>query len=271
MKIKKLIREWMALNEKLIVFNKGKKANQVVIGAGGGGSGKGWALANLMDGGSYKVIDVDQLKELILKLGIKKGDKELANLDLKKPEDVRKLHMIAKEKGYPENKLKALFGNIKSGEAPNLYFDKTLKDMGDFTSTVDRVSSLGYKPEDIHLVWVLANFKVAYDRNLNRPRVIPQDIFLDTHKGASQTMQQVISGSLPSNFNGEIYVILNNDDSTEPYTDKDGNIVYNTQGNKIVKNFTYLKVKDSGKPIKSDKQLQDTLSKWIEDNAPKAE
>ena len=98
-----LAEEAEALLEKLITFG-GKaypKFGNIVVMAGGAGSGKGFILSNLV-GMEGKVFDVDELKTLASKTpAIQKRVKDELGVDLadlasnlKNPENVGKLHQI---------------------------------------------------------------------------------------------------------------------------------------------------------------------------------
>jgi len=262
--------DYRELVEKTITFKGRKKFGQVVIAAGGAGSGKGFAISQFVGLPNAKTFDVDALKSKLIKLATLKGDKEIAGLDLRNPKDVARLHMIVKEKGIADKEVNSFLGSANKDKLPNIIFDKTAKSREDITKTVDQVMAYGYKPEDIHLVWVLTNYKVAFKRNITRSRVVPRDIFLQTHKGAASTMNKIIKGDVPSNVDGEIYVILNNTEETKPVVDKEGNIVLNTKGQPTPKNFTFIKLKSVGKPIISDKEALEQVTDWVNKNAPKS-
>jgi hypothetical protein len=50
---------YQQLDEKLIMYNQGKRYGQVVFLAGGAGSGKGFAQKEFMEADKFKVFDVD--------------------------------------------------------------------------------------------------------------------------------------------------------------------------------------------------------------------
>ena len=80
------LREYQELEEKLILFNNGKRYGQVVFMAGGAGSGKGFAINNFMERDKFKLRDVDEWKKALIKLAkAKNSDSELAKLDLRNP------------------------------------------------------------------------------------------------------------------------------------------------------------------------------------------
>ena len=74
------------LNEKLILFNQGKKYGQVVFMAGGAGSGKGFAISNFMEKEKFKIRDVDEWKKAFQTLADTKGIyPEIQGLKLSNP------------------------------------------------------------------------------------------------------------------------------------------------------------------------------------------
>ena len=97
------------LEEKLIMYNQGKRYGQIVFLAGGAGSGKGFAIANFMEKEKFKVRDVDAWKEAFMKLA-DTTDKypEIKGLSLKNPRDVMKIHKFVKDKGIKEKSLDLL-------------------------------------------------------------------------------------------------------------------------------------------------------------------
>ena len=57
------------LEEKLIMYNQGKRYGQIVFLAGGAASGKGFAIRNFMEKEKFKVRDVDAWKTAFMTLG----------------------------------------------------------------------------------------------------------------------------------------------------------------------------------------------------------
>ena len=135
------------INEKLITFgNKRPKYGNVVILAGGGGSGKGFIIDKLIGSADYKIFNVDDLKMLakeskILQNRLSNGDYgeqyknvKLKELDLtdKSGKPTELLHQIVKDMGLQKKQFKA-FKNVMLKNPkyrPNIIFDVTLKDMG---------------------------------------------------------------------------------------------------------------------------------------------
>lgn len=261
------MRDYQQLDEKLIMYNQGKRYGQVVFLAGGAGSGKGFAQSNFMEADKFKVFDVDELKKLFIKIrGLK--------MDLRNPDDVYDLHMMVKKSGVRDKRLLALAKSVSQSKTkdtlPNLMFDVTLKEIEDIKEVLPMLTALGYEGRNIHVTWVLTDYYVAVKANQERDRVVPDDILLQTHVGASQTMSEIIKGKLPSGVNGEVRVILNNRRNTIPYTDAEGNPIKGSGSGKIiVKDFTYVTLKKSGKAFMKDAAVQKQVFSWIQDNVPK--
>jgi hypothetical protein len=280
------------LNEKLITYGNRKPYGQVVFMAGGAGSGKGFAIKNFVDSASFKIRDVDEMKkqlQILNRLGkldirsilkkygrniklkdldlirkIEKDGFKLQNLNLKNPDHVYALHILVKAMGIKDNTLeKLLLGKNNPETLPNILFDITAKDVTDITKVIPKLKEVGYKPENIHLTWVLTNYVTAMVNNRNRSRMVPEDILLKTHEGAANTVWGLITKALPKGMNGRVDVILNNPEHTVFYTDADGKTI---SGN--VKGFLSLPLKKEKGGIYAEKVWKDKLFRWVKGNAP---
>lgn len=281
---KTYLTEQELLNEKLLLINNGKKYGQVVFLAGGAGSGKGFAGSNFMNSQDYKVRDVDELKKAYMKLGeLKNKFPEIKGLNLKNPKDVFKLHDFVEKKGIVDRSLEIMLGSAKNKETlPNIIFDVTLKNVKKVREIVPALQAAGYETKNVHLVWVLTDYKVAVQANRERERVVPDDILLLTHVGAHKTMWDIIGkGNVPKEINGGVYVILNNRENTVFYADRSnkdsattnydmaikGSNVKNAK-KAIIKDFKYLTFKEPGKAAKSDAKIRVQLYTWVVNNVP---
>jgi dephospho-CoA kinase len=259
------------LEEKLIMYNQGKRYGQIVFLAGGAGSGKGFAISNFMEKEKFKVRDVDEWKKAFMKLAdTKKKFPEIKGLNLKNSKDVIKLHQFVKDKGIKEKSLDLLLRDVNAKHAPNVIFDITMKDTSNIDAVIPKLLEVGYNPKNIHLTWVLTNYAVAILNNRNRERVVADDIMLLSHEGAAASMYEVIKGKLPRGLNGSVRVILNNRDNTIPYVDPDTKKPMKTsQGDITIKDFTYLTLKKEGKSIGPEMGVKRQLLGWIAANVPK--
>ena len=269
------------LNEKLIMYNQGKRYGQVVFVVGGAGSGKGFAISNFMEKDKFKVRDVDEWKSAFIRLDqiartrmvTGKGQRGVVTgtrrLNLRKSQDVFNLHQIVDDIGVKDKTLNYLLGDASNKETlPNIIFDITGKDIKSIAQNLPMLMAVGYEPQNIHLTWVLTKFSVAVERNQSRERVVPDDIMFKTHMGASQTMSTVIRGQIPRGINGGIYVILNNRENTVPFVRDGKPVVDKNTGDIMVKDFTYVTLKKPGKRFVKEKDIQRQLYSWIQSNVP---
>lgn len=287
----KYLREYEELNEKLILYNGGKKYGQIVFLAGGAGSGKGFARQHFISSESYKLRDVDDLKlafqelsaldkfttkQFMEKYGnnLSEKDRELvqsemldkgitiSKLNLRNPTHVYLLHMIVKATGAKEKTLDSMLTGARFGKLPNILFDITFKDLDEFNRVIPDLIRVGYEPRNIHLTWVLTDYKLAIQNNRNRPRTVPEDILLSTHQGAAQTVFKLVKDETPAEIGGRVDVILNNRENLVFWKNAKG------QPSFVVKDFTYLNLKEAGKRPRKEIEVKKQLLQWIRDNTP---
>ena len=256
------------LEEKLIVYNGGKKYGQVVFLAGGAGSGKGFASGKFMQRELFKVRDVDAWKMAFLKLAsTTRKYPELRNLKLTSPDDVFKLHMFIKNLGIKGRSLQLLLKDVRPDRLPNIMFDITFKDAEEIDEAMPLLLKAGYNPRDIHITWVLTNYHIAVKQNKERSRVVPDDIMIATHTGAATSMFDVIKGNIPKGVNGQVNIILNNRDNTIKFSDSP-----NADPDKKIENildFEYFRLKQEGKPIDTDEKTLEKVMTWVKSNIPR--
>jgi hypothetical protein len=233
------------LEEKLLVVGKGARYGQVIMLAGGAGSGKGFTISNYLEGEKFKVFNPDDLKDMFVKMNGKLRDKTLSHdikkrrvetassktktilrylwdLDLRNPEDVFKMHTLFVGMNTQQKQLALFFknrgtsaGTVDTDTLPNIIFDNTLKDttflLGEKGQggILHTLKDVGYKPENIHVVWVLTDFKCAIKQNLTRGRVVPSKVLFATHRGVAATMKDIIFKNFGAlGINGDIAVVI---------------------------------------------------------------
>lgn len=270
------------LNEKLITFGGQAypKNGQVLILAGGAGSGKGFTLSNLI-GLEGKVFDVDNLKKLVInskhiaKLVKQYSGVNVKKLNLRNPEDVKKLHYALDSPAfeYPKKEQKQLFDTLTTiaysddEHRPNLIFDVTLEKLSKFMTICTKVQDIGYKKENIHIVWILTDIKVAIEQNKGRDRVVPEDILIQTHEGASMTMKKLISDvdNLRKYMDGDIWISANvtGVDSALEKSKTSGGNAWQPKSSKGVGSYVseanYFLVKKKGEAPKTVEQLANII------------
>jgi hypothetical protein len=301
MKIHDLITEVIneeLIVEKLITYSNRAPYGQVVFLAGGAGSGKGFAISNFLDSAGFKVRDVDEMKkqlqilnrmgkitidQIITKYGnsmtakdiqniraIQSDGYKLQNMDLKKPNHVAALHSLVKAVGIKDKSLANMLAAQTNPEVlPNIMFDITAKDISDITEVLPQLVAVGYKPQNIHLTWILTNYMVAMNNNKQRARMVPEDILLKTHEGASNTIWGIVTRALPKNMNGRVDVVLNNPENTVYMKDAEGNEITGANGQKYPSDFLSLPLKKAGSSVYPESLWKEILFKWVKENAPK--
>lgn len=261
-----------ALNEKLITFNRNQdvKFGNVVILAGGAGSGKGFVLSNLI-GIQGKSFDVDELKSFALKskqiaarLKDEYGIDVQSNPDfLKTPENVSKLHLAISDLKLPKTKESLFLAHATLADPsrkPNIIFDVTLKDMAKLVNISQSIQAAGYDLKKVHIVWVVNKIDVAMKQNAQRDRVVDSDILLDTHEGAARVMRKIVDmgDGVRRLFDGDMYFAFNQ-------VGVDSELVKSGFGGKYVKEANYVQVKKVGQvPLAYDEIENQIVSKIVE-------
>lgn len=265
------------LNEKLITFaNKAyPKFGNIVIMAGGAGSGKGFIKDKLV-GLEGKTFDVDELKKMAARTPaiIKKVKDELGvdlqdlGSNMRNPENVARMHeIIGDYLGLADSQLKTVYRSIVTSSAerkPNLIFDVTLKDLRKLQSITRAVKSMGYANDKIHIVWVVNDIEVAKKQNAARDRMVPVEILVNTHRGASQTMIDIINmgKELTKYMDGDIVFAFNK-------VGVDASLEKSDKGGSYVKDANYFYVKKSGKAVTALTQLSREIRAKVSQYVPK--
>lgn len=267
--------EFCSLNEALITFG-GKaypKFGQVVILAGGAGSGKGFISSKLM-GIEGITLDVDRLKELAMASTLVAGrikretGQDISKFDMKNPDNVSKIHSLL-SKGTIKGNEKRIFTGIMSAahdRKPNLIFDVTLKDMQKVAAISSQVETLGYERGNVHLVWVMNDINIAMKQNKERSRVVPENILVQTHEGASLTIKKLMAMGEGTRryLDGDMWIAFNK-------VGVDTDVVKSAAGGMYIKKANFIKVKSQGKASLSVTQLEDEIIAKIASYAPNSE
>lgn len=277
------------LMEKLITFG-GKaypKYGHIVLMAGGAGSGKGFILSNLV-GVEGKVFDVDELKALASRTPtIKKRIKDELGVDmenlannLKDPKNVEQLHdIIANVLRVDKRKEQAFYRGVLAAPAdrkPNIIFDMTLKSLDKLEKIARDASMLGYDKKNVHIVWVVNDIEVAKQQNQKRARTVPSEILVNTHRGAANTMGDIINmgSKLRRYMDGDIVFAFNKVgvDATLQKGSGAGKKIGmrgKTSGGIALKDANYFYVKRAGKNPTSVEKLDKEIRMKIKSYVPK--
>jgi len=264
------------LSEAMIMLANAKAAQfgNVVIMAGGSGSGKGFVINNLVQI-QGKVLDVDALKLAAIKSKLinakvkQEFGYDLKSFELKNPDDVGRLHAIVSDSlNIPDKVQAAFFASIMTQppeRKPNILFDVTMKDLRKLQNISLAVRDLGYLPKDIHIIWVANDVAVAREQNQKRDRVVPDEILVNTHAGVSMTMKAILEmgDALKKYMDGNIVFSFNNAGIDTEMVDHGKNVKNQFTRGKFkigyVKKANYLFVKRAGKPQLTPDQLSDEV------------
>lgn len=279
--IEEKITDKLSLDEALITFGGQAypKFGQVVIMAGGAGSGKGFIKDKLVGVEGYN-FDVDELKLLAtrtpgiidkvkkeLGVDISKLDPKKVKNALKDPDNVFALHtIVGDELQLDDRRKKKLFASAMTApedRKPNLIFDVTLKSLSQLQKYTLPLQEIGYKKENIHIVWVVNDLRIAAQQNAKRERTVPIRILVGTHKGASQTMSNIVDmgEDLSKYMDGDLVFAFNK-------FKVDAELVKSDAGGEYIKKANYVYVKRKGKPIDRNKITKD-LEQKIQSYVPK--
>ena len=188
--------------------------------------------------------------------------------DLKDPENVAKLHeIIGDYLQINDKQTAALYKSILVGKPetkPNLIFDVTLKDLRKLQNITRQVDQMGYDKSNIHIVWVVNDIEIAKKQNAERDRMVPVEILVNTHRGASQTMGDILNmgKGLSKYMDGDIVFAFNK-------IGVDSSIEKSGRGGSYIKDANYFYVKKKGKAVTPVDKLEDDLKRKISSYVPK--
>jgi hypothetical protein len=108
------------------------------------------------------------------------------------------------------------------------------------------------------------DIEVAKKQNLSRSRTVPTEILVNTHRGAANTMGDIINmgKSLQRYMDGEIVFAFNK-------VGVDADLAKSGRGGSYVKDANYFYVKRKGKAPVSVKDLEDDIKRKIKSYVPK--
>lgn len=232
------------LNEATII--PFEKYNQIIFLVGGAGSGKNFALDNMI-GSNGKNVDVDNFKTFIddnkefakerLSVQLEKLEQNNTNgqfndkiakiekyieflskdIDFGNAEDMFNLHAVSKllfEKDDKNKQLLALLASAKnSRNKPNIVANITGKRYSDISDVAELAITSGYEPKNIHIVWVLTPHNEAQINNKKRNRKLDKNLVKATHEGINNTMADIEQNydkyGLRDLVDGKIVILFN--------------------------------------------------------------
>lgn len=274
------------LNEKAITLgNKAyPKEGNILILAGGAGSGKGFA-SNKVIAFDGKRFDIDDLKNKLIKGASKtvmakfkdETGRDITSLSQNDPEDTKLLYQFVSKHKYNDKVIWNFINQQKNTEhKQNIIFDVTLKELKKLQDISEYAKNGGYDKKDIHLVWILNSVDIALKQNASRDRVVPSDVLVKTHEGVAETLNEIINDSetCQKYIDGDIYILFNNrynnDITLKKINDRETGKEITTN---VVEKYTAIQLKERGKPVKKPteitKNLIDKVISYIPDGAKK--
>ena len=280
-----LIEQEQNLEEAGLIINKKSgaypKNNNILIMAGGSGSGKSFILDKLLLFNG-KVFNPDNTLQSMIDLGKKNPDWsiairfkekygiELKDIDLHSPDDANKVYEFLDNTRLHYNREAVFFKSVQNiKDKPNVIFDTTLSRLKTL-EFIGLYAKLGnYDPKNVHLVWVLNDVTVALDQNAKRNRVVDPQYLKAAHKGAAITFKTIIdyNDRFQEIVDGDIWIVFNkrgvdvkthvtfkrkNDNST----DYQANINIDNEADQP---YVALHMKESGKPAKKWSDIEKPL------------
>lgn len=269
------------LEEKLLIVGNNKKYGQVVFLAGGAGSGKGFAISNLIGmGNPPKVFDPDAMKTAFIRWNTQAmKHPEIAaicNPDgkptedkpcMKDPKVTEKLHGVLASLGWDDKSINQFLTTKRSPDLlPNIVFDRTFRNMDGVNYLLPTLKQAGYKPENIHIIWVLTDYRIAARQNLTRDRTVPPEILFNTHDGAAKTMLGIVTQKYPVKeyINGEVWTIVGR--ANKVVSDKGGSYIIKPDSSSG--SLKFIKIKSAGRDFESSSAVWNKLGCHICANTP---
>jgi len=201
------------LQESFISPNNGARYGQVIFLVGGAASGKSTAIRKFIDSGSYKILNPDDVKELVKKAA-EKGHtafSDLAGVNPYEPEGAAKFHQKLRDTKISSRYSRRLTSDPHRSELPNLLFDRTFSFAGEIEKISSSLRRAGYDPNNIHIVYVFTDVEVAVQQNRDRERKLKDEIIVSTNKGAKQNFIDLLFQRMrAAPVNGDYFMVTNN-------------------------------------------------------------
>lgn len=196
------------------------KFGNILILAGGAGSGKGFASERIINF-EGKRFDVDAVKTSLLKWKPAELSKKFAeqtgryleSINLSDPVDASLIHQFVADNKIADKTITAFFlaqaGN--PNHKPNVIMDVTLKDINKLKEIAELAKLGGYDRKKIHIVWIVNDFNVAIKQNQERSRTVSSEIMFKTYIGAAKTMKELVANTTEyRNYaDGDIWALFN--------------------------------------------------------------
>ena len=268
------------LNEVGLIVNKKEgaypKNDNILIMAGGAGSGKSFILNKLIlfDG---KIFNPDDSLEMLLLYGKKKPNEVLSkrfekeygyplkDVDIGNPEQLTDVYSFISDYSLHAKREAMFFKGCQAlTKKPNVIFDITLKNFNRIFIISDYAKMAGYDLKNIHIVWVITDIKIALKQNEKRQRKVDSSVVKFIHQGTAQTMHDLLEETQKWSkyIDGDIWIVFNKAGVDTELNTKIANIPAKRgeyEVNVTIDKYTALHIKERGKPAKSLDEIEKPL------------
>lgn len=245
------------------------KFGNILILAGGAGSGKGFA-SNRMIAFEGKRFDVDAIKTNLLKFKPADLSKKFAeqtgryleSINLTDPVDASLMHKFVADNKLDDKMLTTFFmaqaGN--PNHKPNVIMDVTLKNIDKLKEISELAQLGGYDRKKIHIVWIINDFNVSIAQNNARSRTVSSEIMFKTHIGAAKTMKELVANSAEYRkyADGDIWALFNKANVDNKMT--------KGQTSFVVDFYTAMRIKKAGQAAnytEVEQQIIDKINSYV--------
>jgi len=201
------------LEELYIQPNNRAKYGQIIFLVGGAASGKSTATKKFIETANYKILNPDDVKELMVKAGQAgmPSYADIKDVDPNSPEGSQILHQKMRDTRVSSKRARALISSKGRGQhLPNILFDRTFSFAGEFQKISQNLVSAGYDPNNIHVVFVFTELHISLERNKARGRTLPDEVIVSTNRGAKERFSELFFGRAKgASANGDYYIIIN--------------------------------------------------------------
>lgn len=240
-------------------------------------SGKDFALSHIINF-EGKRFDVDKLKEDLKKVKtvedkfIEQTGRVLSDISFVNPYDVSVYHQFIKDNKYDDKSTLAFFMAQRGRDIkPNVIMNVTLKDLKKLKEISELAYLGGYTKDNIHICWIMNKFEIAYKQNQQRSRRVSDEVMISTHKGASQTMKELVEKSrIYNNYADGDYYILFNQVKVDSEVEKKNPGKFIKEPFYYIKRYEYIKIKDRldfADISKIDQQIINKINSYVPQGA----
>lgn len=181
------------------------------------------AMARVKSSKKFRQHLIDHMEEMLRKNNPHWSDEKVeektirytkaleSTIDMSNRELVAELHFMFKDIDMESNILKTFAKSQTNVERlPNVIIDGTLKNLHKVESQLNHLVEVGYKPENIHLVWVVNSNENSKVNNAMRRRSVPESTRLETLEKSTRNIVNMLKNreAIVDVIRGNWYVVF---------------------------------------------------------------